>query len=170
MSVTAAIILSLQLSGQGVYVPEPDNPETWVIEYPRIIQEDIAAYYGCLRSRGVSASGTDLPEFEDQHRAHIPLCAKQFQKSLTSANATLSGRKHYAAYTPERIEATLKSISYIHIRRGRDLDNRLRLHLKDHVIYDQAYQQTPEQVSGGERIDADLPPQSSQESTPDAQN
>lgn len=155
---SAAIVMMLQASGTSVYAPKPEDPETWVLEYPVVIAPYIDDYYGCLRSRGHSAPAEADPVFEDQHRAHIPLCMKQLEKALMASNEVLSGRETYAEYTPERIAATFKTIEYIHVERGRDIDNRLRLHLNQYARYDAAYDTTPEEVSGGERIAADLPP------------
>lgn len=157
---SAILLLALQTTGETDVAVLPDDPETWVLEYPRIIEGDVDAYYGCLRSRNVYVGNTEGGVFEVQHREHVPMCAAQLQKSVKAANALLAKRKHYEAFTPERIAAVFKTIEYIHISRGRDLDDRLRLHLSDYATYDAAYQQTPEQVSGGEQIEADLPPTS----------
>lgn len=155
---SAILLLALQTTGETAVAVLPDDPETWVVEYPRIIEDDVDAYYGCLRSRNVSVGNEDGGVFEVQHRAHVPMCAQQLEKSVNSAVALLEGRKHYEAFTPQKIAAVFKTLEYIHISRGRDLDDRLRLHLSEHSTYDAAYQQTPEQVSGGEQIEADLPP------------
>jgi hypothetical protein len=168
------IIAILQLAGQSVVAPKPDDPETWVLEYPILIKPYVDDYYGCLRSRGVTATGEELSVFETQHRAHLPLCANKLAKAKKEANEALEGRSRYAEYTPERIGAVFQTIDIIHVERGRDLDNRLRLHLAKHAEYDRAYQQTPEEVSGGKRVEADLPAQSTQtppaQDTPNAQN
>lgn len=161
----ALLLMSMQASGQAATAVLPDDPDTWVLEYPAIIAEDVAEYYGCLKSRGTSASAENPDVFEEQHRAHVPQCIKQLEQSMQRANGALAGRKGYSKFTPDRIAATFKTVEYIHIARGRDLDNRLRLHLSEHETYDRAYQQTPEEVSGGERLAADLPSTTSQDRT-----
>ena len=165
---TAAIVMMLQASGQSVYAPKPEDPETWVLEYPVVIAPYIDDYYGCLKSRGHNVNADTDPLFEEQHRAHIPLCMKQLEKAQAASNSALKGKTSLKAYTPERIAATFKTIDFIHVARGRDIDNRLRLHLDQYQTYDAAYDTTPEEVSGGERIAADLPP-TTQETT-DAQD
>lgn len=154
---SAALILTMQIAAG------PDVQETWVLEYPRIIQDEIDAYYGCLKSRGVVSPPQADPVFEDQHREHIPLCAKQLQKSLTSAKATLIGRKHYEEYDERKIAAAFETIGMIHIERGRKIDESLGRYLDQYATYDAAYEQTPEEVAGGERRAADLPPHTGQQ-------
>ncbi|MEP2735314.1 MAG: hypothetical protein ABJP34_03365 [Erythrobacter sp.] len=170
---TAAIVMMLQASGQTVIAPKPEDPETWVLEYPVVIAPYIDDYYGCLRSRGHNVTAEADPVFEEQHRAHIPLCAKQLEKATASSNVALQGKVSARDYTPQKVAATFKTIEFIHVARGRDIDNRLRLHLDQYATYDAAYDTTPEEVSGGDRIAADLPsssqPPTTQE-TSDAQN
>lgn len=155
---SAAIVMMLQASGQTVVAPKPNDPETWILEYPVVIAPYINDYYGCLRSRGHSAPSQTDPVFEEQHRGHILLCTKQLENAVTASNAALKGKASARIYDPERVAATFKSIDFIHVARGRDLDNRLRLHLDQYATYDAAYKTTPEEVSGGERIAANLPP------------
>ena len=96
------------------------------------------------------------------------MCTKQLKKSLDNANATLIGRKRYEDYDEAKIAATFKKIDQIHLERGRKMDQRLRQYDSQIATYDAAYDKTPEESSGGEVIDADMPP-SPQDET-DAQN
>ncbi len=154
---SVAMLLAMQEAGDLVTAPKPEDPETWVLEYPAVIAPYIDDYYGCLRSRGHTSSAVEDPMFENQHRAHIPLCVKRLEKAQAASNAVLDGRKGYAEYTPERIAATFKTIEFIHVARGRDIDNRLRLHLDQYATYDRAYQQTPEEAGRGQTRDATVP-------------
>ncbi|MEO9461865.1 MAG: hypothetical protein ABJ242_03930 [Marinomonas sp.] len=154
---SVAMLLAMQAASDLITAPKPEDPATWVLEYPAVIEPYIDDYYGCLRSRGHTSSAVEDPMFEDQHRAHIPLCAKQLAKAQAASNDVLDGRKGYAEYTPERIAATFKTIEFIHVARGRDIDNRLRLHLDQYSTYDAAYLQTPDEAGRGQTRDAVVP-------------
>lgn len=157
---SAILLLALQTTGETAVAVLPDAPETWVLEYPRIIQDEIDAYYGCLKSRGVISPRKEKPIFEAQHREHIPKCSKQLENSLTNAKEILIGRKHYEDYDEAKIAVAFETVGMIHVERGRQMDSRLDRYVDQHATYDAAYQQTPEQVSGGEQIEAVLPPTS----------
>ena len=167
MSVVLA--MAMQAAGTTAIAIDPDDPQTWVLEYPLVIEEDIAEYTGCLRSQMLTAPGDKLPEFEAQHRLHIPLCSKQRAKAIGRANSTLDRLGNYSEFTPDWVERTFQTIEVIHIERGRDIDNRLSLHVSEHARYNAAYQQSPDEVSRGEPIVAKSSEEESQEST-DAEN
>lgn len=119
------LILSPMLALQGVgaapVAVKNDAPETWTLEYPRIVQPFVEDYRRCLT--GQMRRVTGAANFEDQHRADVAKCAEQSQEAQADANRVLSGRGEYVDYTPSDIIEVFDHIGRIHIARGADLDN-----------------------------------------------
>jgi len=113
-----ALVMGLQASGEAAIAIINDNPETWSVEYPRLIQPQVAEYRGCLSFRILYVSG--VPDFEAQHRSDVPRCSAVREKAVAGSKAELTDSK--TAFTDAEIEALFDAIGTIHIQRGRDLD------------------------------------------------
>lgn len=114
-------LLALQGVGQAPVALENDAPETWTLEYPRIIQPFIEDYRRCLT--GQMRRVTGQADFEDQHRSDVNTCSKEFEEAQAGANRVLSGRGDYQEYSPADIREVFEHLGRIHIARGADLDN-----------------------------------------------
>ena len=123
-----APLLSLQGVGDAVVAIENDTPETWTVEYPRLIQPYVADYRRCLVGQNRRVTGE--ADFERQHRADLPACEAAFDKALTASNAALAGRENYTDFTAQDVRDVFEHIGRIHIARGADLDNQFRLRLQ----------------------------------------
>ena len=128
LALLLAPALALQAAGETPIAMENDAPESWTLEYPRLIQPYVADYRRCLvgRMRHVTGEAT----FEAQHRSDIPACEAAFDASLDGAREALAGRKHYADYTASDIRAILDRVARIHVARGADLDNQFRMRMQ----------------------------------------
>ena len=113
-----APLLALQSVGEAVVAVKNDNPETWSVEYPRLIQPFVADYRRCLAVTNRRVTGT--ANFEAKHAADLPRCADSRAKAVAASNAELAGAK--TAMTPAEVEQLFANIGRIHIARGADLD------------------------------------------------
>jgi hypothetical protein len=82
-----APLLALQSVGEAVVAVKNDNPETWSVEYPRLIQPFVADYRRCLAVTNRRVTGT--ANFEAQHAADLPRCADSRAKAVAASNADL---------------------------------------------------------------------------------
>lgn len=121
LALALAPLLSLQAAGQAPVAVKNDAPETWTLEFPRIIQPYVADYRRCLTGQMRTVSG--VANFEEQHRSDVAACAKEFAAAQEAANATLAGRSDYSDLTPGDVREVFEHIGRIHIARGADLDN-----------------------------------------------
>lgn len=117
-AVLVAPLLALQSSGEAVVAIKNDNPETWSVEYPRLIQPLVQDYRRCLTVTNRTVTG--VANFEAQHRTDLPRCAQVRAKSIAESNALLDGAK--TTMSPEEVERLFDNIGKIHVARGRDLD------------------------------------------------
>jgi hypothetical protein len=113
-----APLFALQSTGEAVIAIKNDNPETWTVEYPRLIQPQVADYRRCLAVTNRTVTG--MPDFEAQHATDLPRCAERRAKAVAEANAALAGAK--TAMSADAVEQLFTNIGRIHIARGRDLD------------------------------------------------
>ncbi len=118
---TLAPMIALQGAGQALTAIENDAPETWTLEYPRVIQPYIEDYRRCLTGQMRRVTGE--ANFEDQHRSDVPRCNDERAAAEQSSNAAVSGRGEYADYTPADMVEVFDHLGRIHIARGADLDN-----------------------------------------------
>lgn len=116
-----APMLALQAAGQAPVAIENDAPETWTLEYPRLIQPFVADYRRCLTGQMRRVRGK--ADFEAQHRADVATCEEQFEEAMAAANGALSGRSEYADLGPDDVREIFEHVGRIHIARGADLDN-----------------------------------------------
>lgn len=121
LALTLAPLLALQAAGQAPVAVKNDAPETWTLEYPRILQPYVADYRRCLTGQMRTVRGQ--ADFEVQHRSDVAACTKEFEEAEASANATLAGRSDYADLTADEVRDIFEHVGRIHIARGADLDN-----------------------------------------------
>ncbi|MDC8753663.1 hypothetical protein OIK40_03300 [Erythrobacter sp. sf7] len=115
-------LLAVQSVGEALVAVKNDNPETWTVEYPRLIQPYVQDYRRCLAVTNRNVTGT--ANFEAQHAADLPRCADRRAKAVADSNAALAGAK--TGMTAEEIEQLFTNIGRIHIARGADLDKQFR--------------------------------------------
>ncbi len=113
-------ILLLQGVGQAPVAIKNDAPETWTLEYPRLIQPYVEDYHRCLTGQMRHVTGE--ANFEEQHRSDIPLCEEELQAAVGGANAAIAGRSEHAVVTPADVREIFGHLGRIHIARGADLD------------------------------------------------
>lgn len=132
-------LLALQAAGQAPVAIKNDAPETWTLEYPRVIQPYIDDYRRCLtgRMRRITGEAT----MESQHRADLPACEKEFEEAQANSNRVIGGRGEYAEYTPADIREVFEHIGRIHIARGADLDGQFSFIVRSMQAHDAEYTQ-----------------------------
>jgi hypothetical protein len=131
-----APLLALQSVGEAVVAIKNDNPETWTVEYPRLIQPYVQDYRRCLKVTNRTVTG--IANFEAQHAADLPRCAEQQAKAVADSNAALAGAK--TAMTPQEVEQLFANIGRIHIARGADLDKQFRQRMAGAEAASDAYE------------------------------
>jgi hypothetical protein len=131
-----APLFVLQSSGEAVVAIKNDNPETWTVEYPRLIQPQVQEYRRCLKVTNRTVTG--VANFEAQHRTDLPRCAEARAKAIAEANAALDGAK--TTMSPEEIERLFDNIGKIHVARGRDLDQQFTSRLSGAEAASTAYE------------------------------
>lgn len=117
-----ALALTVQAGAETAIAIRNDDPETWVVEYPRVIRPFVVQYRQCLNVSDRWVRGK--ADFEEQHRTDIPRCAKEREKAITASNAAMEGSK--TRIGPEEINTLFDNIGLIHIARGRDLDDQFK--------------------------------------------
>lgn len=113
-----APLLALQSAGESVVAVKNDNPETWTVEYPRLIQPQVADYRRCLAVTNRRIAGK--ADFEAQHAGDVTRCVQARTMAITQSNAMLAGAK--TTMSPEEVDRLFDNIGKIHVARGRDLD------------------------------------------------
>ena len=121
ISLLLAPLFALQAAGQAPVAIENDAPETWTLEYPRLIQPYVADYRRCLTGQMRWVRGQ--ADFEMQHRSDVAACDDVFRKAQESALSVLAGRSEYTDYTANDVREVFEHVGRIHIARGADLDN-----------------------------------------------
>ena len=133
-----APILALQTAGGMPVTIENDKPETWTLEYPRLIQPLVADYRRCLGKYLSRITGE--PNFEQQHREAVGACHDEFETAQQGANELLAGRERYAEYSPQNVRILFDRIGLIHVARGADLDNQFTFFQRSQKAAVQEYQ------------------------------
>ncbi len=113
-----APLVALQAAGEAAVAIKNDNPETWTVEYPRLIQPFVQDYRRCLAITDRRISGK--ADFETQHSGDVTRCAKARATAIAQSNEVLAGAK--TTLSPEAVNTLFENIGKIHIARGRDLD------------------------------------------------
>jgi hypothetical protein len=117
-----ALVIGLQSVPQTVVAVKNDDPETWVVEYPRLIQPFVQEYRQCLNVSDRRVTGE--ANFEVQHRADVPRCEEVKATVIARSNAAMAGAK--SAIGPEEVDQLFANIGLIHVARGRDLDDQFK--------------------------------------------
>lgn len=115
-----APMMMMQGVGQAPVAIENDAPETWTLEYPRIIQPFVEDYRRCLTGQLRRVRGE--ADFEAQHRSDVPRCEDAATEAQAAAAAALAQRSEYADYGTNDVREIFEHIGRIHIARGADLD------------------------------------------------
>lgn len=144
LSVAAANLLapalSLQAAGETAVAIKNDAPETWTVEYPRIITPFIQDYRRCLNV--VDRKVTGEANFEIQHRSDLPRCAEVSAESQAEANRVLANRSELADYSPSDVAQVFDHIGRIHVARGADLDAQFTMRMQRVDRTPEDYEQT----------------------------
>lgn len=122
LSLPPGLLFSLQGAAESAVAVQNDDPETWVVEYPRIIRPFVVQYRQCLNVSDRRVTGK--PDFEEQHRTDIPRCAKEREKVMMGAEAEMAGAK--TRLNTAQLNAVFDTVGFIHVARGRDLDDQFR--------------------------------------------
>lgn len=122
LGLAMSLPLSLQGAAETAIAVKNDDPETWVVEYPRIIRPFVVQYRQCLNVSDRRVTGE--PDFEQQHRTDIPRCAKAREKSMMGATNEMAGAK--TRLSSAELGAVFDTVGFIHVARGRDMDNQFR--------------------------------------------
>ncbi|MEM7689475.1 MAG: hypothetical protein AAF291_10680 [Pseudomonadota bacterium] len=122
LGLAMSLPLTLQGAAETVIAVKNDDPETWVVEYPRIIRPFVVQYRQCLNVSDRRVTGQ--ADFEQQHRTDIPRCAKQREKVMMGAAAEMAGAK--TRLNAAQLDAVFDTVGFIHVARGRDLDDQFR--------------------------------------------
>ena len=129
----ASFVIGLQ--SQAAIAEYPEQPKTWTIEYPFVIDASVAGYYNCLQSEEVIAG--EGYTFEGQHRKAVESCEKKGKQAQKDANAILAKSGRYPAMTPEKVTLVFETLRKIHIERGRDIDVQIAQDLAGNPYADQ---------------------------------
>ena len=68
------------------------------------------------------------PDFEAQHRQDVPRCAEVREKAASEAKAAMANSK--TEFSNADIERLFTSVGYIHVQRGRDLDDQFVMRME----------------------------------------
>lgn len=144
IAAAAALVLGLQTM-PAIPLAQPDSgpvKETWTLEYDIAILPYIEDYKRCLNYGNRVARG--LPDFEEQHRADLPRCAKVEQESITASVGTITRRGLIATYPADQIADTFYRLGQIHIERGRFIDDSFRQRMAIIEQYERTQMQNSE--------------------------
>lgn len=121
-----ALVIGIQSSGDALTAVLNDDPETWSVEYPRLIQPYVTEYRGCLGFTIRYIKG--VADFEAQHRGDIPRCEEERAEAIAASKAEMEGAK--TPMSVDEIERLFHAIGQIHIQRGRDLDQQFAMRIE----------------------------------------
>ena len=131
-----APLLALQAAGETAVAIKNDNPETWSVEYPRLIQPHVADYRRCLAVTNRLISGK--ADLEAQHAADLTRCAAVRAEAIAQSNEVLAGAK--TTLSPEQVNQLFENIGNIHVARGRDLDQQFTSRMAGAAAATDAYE------------------------------
>lgn len=138
LSLILSPFIALQGVGQAPVAVANDAPETWTLEYPRVIQPFVEDYRRCLTRQTRRVTGQ--ADFEQQHRRDVETCTEAFEEAQEGANRMLAGRAEYSDYSPADIREVFEHIGRIHVARGADLDNQFTFTLRSAQLAEEQYQ------------------------------
>lgn len=128
--------LLLQSAGEAAVAIKNDNPETWTVEYPRLIQPFVQDYRRCLAVTDRRIAGK--ADFEAQHTGDVARCVKARAAAIAQSNEVLAGAK--TTLSPEQVDTLFDNIGKIHVARGRDLDLQFTARLAGAEAATEAYE------------------------------
>ena len=126
ISTALALAMSLQGATESAVAIKNDNPETWSVEYPRIIRPYVVEYRKCLNAANRRVTGE--ADFEAQHRSDIPRCADISDETKSGAIEAMMGAR--TRISAQEVDVLFKNIGLIHIARGRDLDDQFMMRMR----------------------------------------
>lgn len=100
-------------------------PESWELSYHIAISPFIEDYKRCLGYGNLVFDGS--ANVEAQHRTDIPRCMKVKAEAIEQSNAMLTRRNSTDIMPPAKVEEAFDVLGYIHIQRGRNLDDQFKL-------------------------------------------
>lgn len=103
-------------------------PETWELSYDIAMQPYVSDYKNCLEHTNLILNGT--ANVEEQHRAAIGRCTDVREEGIVQSNAVLARRGRSGTFTPAQVNEAFKTLGYIHIQRGRNLDQLFTLQMR----------------------------------------
>lgn len=133
-----SLLASLQGASDSAVAIKNDNPETWTVEYPRLIRPFVVEYRKCLNVSDRRVTGS--ADFEMQHRSDVPRCEKAAEKAKAQSNEAMRGAK--TALSPAEVDQLFGDIGLIHIARGRDLDDQFRQRVAAAAAAKERYEET----------------------------
>jgi hypothetical protein len=139
LSLILAPLMALQGVGQAPVAIANDTPETWTLEYPRLIQPFVEDYRRCLSGRMRQVRGE--ADFEIQHRSDVPSCEEVSLQAQDAATAALAGRSEYSDYSADDVREIFEHIGRIHIARGADLDQQFTFFLERSEAAQEQYEE-----------------------------
>ena len=101
-----ALVMTLQSGAQTLTAVRNDDPETWSVEYPRLIRPYVVEYRQCLNVSNRRVTGE--ADFEAQHRTDIPRCAEERAKAIADSNKEMAGSK--TRISPAEVDALFRDI------------------------------------------------------------
>lgn len=134
-SALVAPALAVQAMGEAASAIRNDNPETWSVEYPRLIQPQVSDYRRCLTVTDRRIAGK--ADFEAQHAADLARCADRREANIAAANAALGGAA--TTLSPDEVARLFDAIGRIHVARGRDLDQQFTSRMTGAASATEAY-------------------------------
>ncbi|MEO0462532.1 MAG: hypothetical protein AAF127_05340 [Pseudomonadota bacterium] len=105
-------------------------PESWELTYDIAISPYLDDYKRCLGYENLVFGDTKnakAKNVEEQHRASIARCAEEREDAITQSNAAMIRRGRQDMFTPDDVREAFKTVGYIHIQRGRNLDDQFKL-------------------------------------------
>lgn len=103
-------------------------PETWELVYDIAMKPYIDDYKRCLGYGNLMFNGT--ANVERQHRARLTSCADVRVEAIALSNVALSRRGRTEKMPHADVEKAFDTLGYIHIQRGRNLDQQFQLHVR----------------------------------------
>lgn len=102
-------------------------PETWELVYDIAMKPYIDDYKTCLGYTDLVFRAGVQPNVEYQHRQDLPRCAKVKAQGIAQSNAALQRRGRSHTMPADKVEEAFDTMGYIHIQRGRNLDQQFTL-------------------------------------------
>lgn len=123
-----ALIAMSHQAGEGVLAVKPDDPLTWVVEYPVVIAPFVEDYSRCFGFREIRMG--EGKRFEVEHARAAMECEPVRVRSVARAKAALA-KRNKIGMTPSDVNTLFDNIRVIHVARGKDLDDQMAMGLTE---------------------------------------